>query len=147
MPYNDLRAGRFSATGQVYHITTNTRNREPVFADLTKGRIVVRHLMALEREGTASTLCYVVMPDHLHWLLSLERGELSDTVRILKGRISRTVGRPVWQPNFHDHAVRREEDLRAIARYIVANPVRAGLVARVGEYALWDAVWLGEVSG
>jgi putative transposase len=29
-----------------------------------------------------------------------------------------------------------------IARYIVANPLRAGLVAKVGDYALWDACWL-----
>ena len=34
------------------------------------------------------------------------------------------------------------EDLVGVARYIVANPVRAGLVNRVGEYPYWDAVWL-----
>ncbi|MFV3290267.1 transposase, partial [Pseudomonas sp. NY11955] len=29
-----------------------------------------------------------------------------------------------------------------VARYIVANPIRAGLVSRVGDYPHWDAVWL-----
>ena len=42
----------------------------------------------------------------------------------------------------HDRALRRDEDLLAVARYIVANPLRAGLVRRVGDYPLWDAVWL-----
>jgi REP element-mobilizing transposase RayT len=48
----------------------------------------------------------------------------------------------VWQKGYHDRAVRREDDLQSIARYVVANPLRAGLVRRVGDYPLWDAVWL-----
>jgi len=32
--------------------------------------------------------------------------------------------------------------VQATARYIVANPLRAGLVERLGDYPLWDAVWL-----
>jgi putative transposase len=48
----------------------------------------------------------------------------------------------LWQKGYHDRAIRREEDLLAVARYIVANPLRAGLVKRVGDYPLWDAVWL-----
>lgn len=51
-------------------------------------------------------------------------------------------GRKIWQAGFHDHAVRREEDLAGIARYIVANPLRAGLVDAIGDYPLWDALWL-----
>jgi hypothetical protein len=35
-----------------------------------------------------------------------------------------------------------EEDLAQIARYVVLNPVRAGLVRRVGDYPHWDAAWL-----
>jgi putative transposase len=87
-------------------------------------------------------LGFVVMPDHLHWLLLLRRGELSDVVRRLKGRSARFIGHPLWQPNFYDHAIRADEDLRAIARYIVANPLRAGLVKCLGDYPHWDAVWL-----
>ena len=41
-----------------------------------------------------------------------------------------------------NHAVRVEEDVRQIARYIVANPLRAGLVRDLGEYSLWDCAWL-----
>ncbi len=74
-------------------------------------------------------------------------------MRGLKGRSARRLGQvggvaaPVWQRGFHDHAVRREETLRDIARYIVANPLRRGLVHTVGDYSLWDAVWVGRDAG
>jgi hypothetical protein len=48
----------------------------------------------------------------------------------------------LWQPGFHDHAVRAEEDLRALARYVIQNPVRAGLATSVRQYPHWDAVWV-----
>jgi hypothetical protein len=46
----------------------------------------------------------------------------------------RTLRRP-HQDGFYDHVLRREEDSLAIAAYIVANPVRAGLVKSVTEYS------------
>ncbi|GGY09626.1 hypothetical protein GCM10007160_41190 [Litchfieldella qijiaojingensis] len=48
----------------------------------------------------------------------------------------------IWQRGYHDRAIRDEEDIRAVARYIVANPLRAGLVNDIGQYPLWDAKWL-----
>lgn len=144
MSYSDLRKGRFSQTGLVYHITTVTQNRSPHFSSLVNGRKVVQQLMALHAEGRAQTLCYVVMPDHLHWLMVLHEGALPAAVRLLKGRSAHAIGHAIWQPNYFDHAIRQDEDLRQIARYIVANPIRAGLVARVGDYSLWDAAWLDE---
>jgi len=49
---------------------------------------------------------------------------------------------PVWQKGYYDHALRDEENLAAVARYIVANPLRAGLARNVADYPLWDAVWI-----
>jgi len=142
MPYNDLRKGRASQAGTVYHITTVTQNRTPYFEALDNGRKVVQQLMALQEQGMAETLCYVLMPDHLHWLMILHDGTLSDVVRLLKGRSAHAVGQAIWQANYYDHAVRQEEDLQKLARYIVANPLRANLVSQLGAYSLWDAVWL-----
>ena len=90
----------------------------------------------------ADTLCFVLMPDHLHWLLQLREGNLPFVMQRLKGRTSHALGGELWQPNYHDHALREEEDVREIARYIVANPLRAGLVRNLADYPLWDAVWL-----
>ena len=66
----------------------------------------------------------------------------------IKGRSAISINRvfgnqgQLWQKGFHDRAIRKEEDLQAIARYVVANPLRAGLVNKIGDYPLWDAIWL-----
>lgn len=143
-----LRTGRYSAPGQVYLITTVVRNREPVFTDHRRGRLVVDALRTAEQEGLAISLAWVVMPDHLHWLFELKDSTLPYLMARTKSRITlalnRAIGRegPLWQHGFHDRALRREEDLQAVARYIVANPLRTGLVKKIGDYSLWDAVWL-----
>jgi hypothetical protein len=49
---------------------------------------------------------------------------------------------PVWQKTFHDAGLREDDDVKAAARYLVANPVRAGLAECVGDYPYWNAVWL-----
>ena len=143
-----LRQGRFSEVGQIYVLTTNTYGREAHFADWRVGRLVVRELIRTEQEGWLQSLAWVVMPDHFHWLVQLRRGTLATVVRRTKSRsaqaVNRATGRTgaLWQQGFHDRAIRRDEDLLAVARYIVLNPVRAGLVSRVGDYPLWDAVWV-----
>jgi REP element-mobilizing transposase RayT len=143
MPYTDLRKGRFSHPGMVYHLTTVTKNRTPYFNDLVNGRKIVQQLMELQEDETAETLCFVLMPDHLHWLMVLRKGTLSQVMRLLKGRSAHAIGKgAIWQANYYDHAIRQEEDLREIARYIVANPLRAGLVEKINDYSLWDAVWV-----
>jgi len=97
----------------------------------------------MDADGRAETLAFCVMPDHVHWLVRLMPGsDLSGLVGRVKGSSSRAIPLLRWQRGFHDHAVRDDERLRALARYIVANPVRAGVVQRVGEYPHWDAVWL-----
>jgi REP element-mobilizing transposase RayT len=144
MTYNDLRKGRVSQPGMTYHVTAVTLSRTPFFTSLENGRKVVRELMVLQAEGRAETLCYVLMPDHLHWLMVLHEGTLSDAVKLLKGRSAHAIGEPVWQANYYDHAVRGDDDLRKIARYIVDNPLRANLVERIGDYPLWDAAWMDE---
>ncbi len=143
----ELRKGRVSIRNHVYLVTTATFRRTPLFTDVTNARIVVNALRFAEQREWAQTLAYVLMPDHLHWLLALGgRKSLSQLVHAIKSftatRISGKDGRPVWQGGFHDHAVRRNEDVRAIARYVIANPLRAGLVERFGDYPWWDAVWM-----
>ncbi len=138
-----LRLGRISLPGQVYVLTMVTRNRQSVFRDFACARTVVRVLREHDRRGVARTLCFVVMPDHVHWMMELGTVcDLGEAVRTLKSLVSRRIGRPVFQKGFYDHAVRDDEDLRTLARYLVANPVRAGLVERVNDYPHWDAVWL-----
>jgi REP element-mobilizing transposase RayT len=99
-------------------------------------------------QGLATSLAWVVMPDHFHWLFELKAGTLDALIQRIKARSSRAINRqrashePVWQAGFHDKALRTEEDLVKLARYTIYNPVRAGLVRRVADYSLWDAIWV-----
>mgnify|MGYP001814556924 CR=1 FL=1 len=149
MPYSDLNRGRFSSRNQICSITTVTRNRVPVFSDFSTARLLVADLRRLHDTSQVRSLAWVVMPDHLHWLFQLvgERS-LSRVIADLKGRTSRHIGARlgrrggIWQRAYYDRGVRSEEDIRGIANYIVANPLRAGLVERVGDYPHWDCVRL-----
>ncbi|WP_077231309.1 REP-associated tyrosine transposase [Methyloversatilis thermotolerans] len=138
-----LRIGRTSIAGCAYLITTVTRNRLPFFLDLRTARVVIRVMREADNRGDARTLAYVLMPDHLHWLMVLgENRSLSRVVQSVKASSARKVGTALWQRGFHDRAVRKENDLLHMARYVVANPLRKGLVDHVGGYSHWDAVWL-----
>ena len=116
MPYSDLLRGRASLGGQIYLVTTVTRDRARLFTNLYLGRIVVRVLHDPATTACATTLAYVVMPDHLHWPLQLHSGsDLSEVVWAVKGRSSFEINRArgvrsrVWQPKFHDRALRSDE--------------------------------------
>jgi REP element-mobilizing transposase RayT len=143
-----MRIGRFSEPGRIYLLTTTVYNRLPLFRDFGLGRLLVAELRAAHDQGWVSSLAWVVMPDHLHWLVELHERSLDELMRRIKsnsGRlINRRLGRegPLWQDGYHDRALRTDEDLQVAARYVVANPLRAGLVGRLGDYPHWDAVWL-----
>lgn len=49
---------------------------------------------------------------------------------------------PLWQKGYHDRALRIEDSVLQAAWYVVANLLRAGLVASLAHYPLWDAQWL-----
>lgn len=144
-----LRNGRASICNTAYLITTTTQNREPLFSHFPAACSAARCFddAALLRES--GMLAWVLMPDHAHWLLQLgEADNLGDVIGRLKSASSRHTNRTLnrtgslWSKAFHDHALREEEDLQAVARYIVANPLRAGLAKRIGDYPFWNAIWL-----
>ncbi len=145
----DLRIGRFSEPGRAYLVTTVVAGRRPIFTDLYQARAFIRALRATQEARLGTWLAWVLMPDHFHGLVSLSgEGDLATLMRELKGASARELNQRLgrrgrlWQPSFYDHALRLEEDRVAAARYIVANPLRAGLVRHCGDYPHWDSVWL-----
>ncbi len=142
-----LRKGRVSICGQVYLLTAVTHERRPVFSDFINARLLIRSMQEQHDAGRVESLAFAVLPDHVHWLVLLKAGTLSTLLKGVKGASARRINShagfegPLWQTGYHDHALRRDEDLREAARYLIANPVRAGLVERVMDYPHWDAVW------
>jgi putative transposase len=144
-----LRRGRVSMTGQAYLVTFTTFDRIRWFADVHAARCASRSLADARGWRDSKLLAWVLMPDHWHGLVSLGDGDslpgLINRIKSHSARIVRSecgMQERVWADGFHDHALRSEEDLVDVARYIVLNPFRAGLVGRIGDYPYWDAIWL-----
>ena len=147
--YQALRRGRCCEPGQVYLVTTVTHQRQRIFLDWTSASLACSILSDERDWSDARLLCWVLMPDHWHGLIELgSRESLADLLRRGKGKSARAIniasGRtgPVWMPGFQDRALRREESVVEAAGYLVANPLRAGLVDRLGDYPYWDSIWL-----
>lgn len=90
-------------------------------------------------------LAGVVMPNHVHLLLRMYEGyPLGELVESWKSFTSRRfvvdealAYRPHWQRGYWDRFIRNEAHLCDVLRYIAYNPVKAGLVERVGEWAFF----------
>ena len=135
------------ADGHVFFITIATAFRGPWFE---RSPSLAGHLegiiedTAAERDALLYAWC--IMPEHCHLLV--QDYNLVAFVRLVKGRttpMARHIlprGVPLWQKSFYDHAVRRDESLCAIARYVFENPVRRGIAASPGSYR-WSGsnVW------
>jgi putative transposase len=139
---NVLRKRRHSKIGHSYHVVLSTQNNQAAFIDFYIARKIVQALLESDNNNLSHTLAYVVMPDHIHWLFELKAESLSKHVQRVKSKLSRSISMKIWQKGFYDHGIRSDESLIRTARYIVANPLRAGLVNKIGDYPHWDSVWL-----
>jgi REP element-mobilizing transposase RayT len=80
------------------------------------------------------------MPDHLHLLVygtspDADLPAFMIHFKKLTGfEHMRRLKRPLWQKRYHDRILRDDESTEAVARYILANPIRAGLARDVGEF-------------
>jgi len=89
---------------------------------------------------------YVVMPNHVHVLFSVDDGQsLGQIVQFLKGGFSHALGvagfkmKAVWQPGYYDHRVRDAGECLRIRNYIRSNPVRRGLADSPEGYSFSSA--------
>lgn len=140
--YSELRKGRYSQENYFYHLVFSTQKRQPIFSDFNKSRYLINLLKQTQQEGFIDNKAFVIMPDHIHWLFQLKQGNVSSLIQRVKSFYTKFEGRSVWNKGFYDHALRNDESLIKVARYIVANPLRAGLVDQIGDYPHWDSVWL-----
>ena len=89
--YRALRRGRVSLPGQCYSVTSVTAGRRPIFAELFPARAVVTGFRELEQQQICRTLAFVVMPDHVHWLVELDATPLDRVMQLFKSRSARRI--------------------------------------------------------
>jgi putative transposase len=125
-----------------YFISTQTYGRRSLFQVEKYAVLMVDVLKHYDGSGYLLH-AYVVMPDHLHVLLTpIEAIEKS--VQLIKGGFSFRIKREhgmngeIWQPGFTDHRIRDSEDWERHLEYIRKNPVEARLVE---DSVLYE--WMG----
>ncbi len=141
----------YNESTYVYYITICTHNKQHYFTNIEITKII-KDEIEYRMINEIKLYCYCIMPDHVHMLLSLTenytkkdigklavKGTLQNWVSAFKRYTSRITNqlfeiKPLWQKNFHDHIVRKEESLLKIAKYIIENPVRKGMVSEWEEY-------------
>ena len=125
---------------QRYFLTTCTAFRRPLFdsADIVEP-VLSRILQTCELFGM-ELIAYCFMPDHLHLLVGAnsEDADMRAFVKRFKQltgfAYKKTHTSPLWQPGYHDRILRDDEATEAAVRYVLGNPIRAGLSRTIGEY-------------
>jgi putative transposase len=147
--YASLRKGRASVAGQIYLVTFTTATRARLFEDHDLARLAALAMTDRRLWYRSRLLAWVLMPDHWHGLVELgAMDSLSIIVQKIKSNSARRVRAEypttgaVWEKGFHDRAIRMESTIKPAARYIVSNPIRAGLADHPGDYPYWNTVWL-----
>ena len=150
---NRLESYDYSRFG-VYFLTFCTKNRKCIlsrivgggvldapYPDLTKmGRIVEKRIQSMnEVYGDIKTTKYVIMPNHVHLLVSVQpesegygpsgtpaptNALIPQYISTLKRMCNKEIGENIWQRSFHDHVIRGEKDFQMIWQYIDTNPAR-----------------------
>ena len=123
-----------------YSLTFCTRDRARLFT-MTESVCLVRSqiLRAAESESFNVT-AYCFMPDHLHLVVEGGRddSDLKAFVKLAKQlsgfHYKQKTGNGLWQRYSFEHVLRDSEDLALKVRYVLDNPVRAGLVAAPADY-------------
>ena len=146
----DMRVASTSPTaGQIHHVVVATRRRQRYFEPFASACAAARAFTDPRALGDARLLAWVLMPDHAHWLLQCgPRDPLPLLVSRMKARSGNAVNRlrgesrPVWASSHEGRALGRDEDAAGVSRFIIANPLRAGLARTLADYPFWDAAWL-----
>ena len=85
------------------------------------------------------------MPDHLHLVVTAQtdRADLNRFMRLAKQMsgyaYEQSRGSKLWQTGYHERVLRADEDSLIVIAYMVANPIRAGLVSRAEDWPYWGA--------
>lgn len=111
----------------------------PIFRKDSRTRLMIDTMLDYHDAGKYSLHEFVVMPDHIHVLLTPDTTiSLERAVQFIKGGFSHRLGKiermQVWQPSFTNHRIHDAEDYDRHRSYIQSNPVRAKLVTELGAY-------------
>jgi putative transposase len=124
---------------RIFFVTTVTWKRTPLFRSPRTAELMMNVLEYYRDQKKYDLHEFVVMPDHLHLLITPTRDiSLERAMQLIKGGFSYRLGKAkrglVWQESFTNHRIRDEQDYAHHTEYIRVNPVRARLAERPESY-------------
>jgi putative transposase len=140
-----MKPTRLMSPPGTYFVTTTTFQRRRFFIVESYARLFLKTLYRYRREGRFQLHAFVLMPDHVHLLITPARDvTIERAMQIIKGGYSHAVGqeisrREIWQKGFTDHRIRDAADYEGHRVYIHHNPVEAKLVLDPSEYRYCSA--------
>ena len=142
-----MRTGRperlrgFSYTGfHRYSLTFCTLDRVPLFTTRDVVDPVKSQILRAASERAFDVIAYCFMPDHVHIVVAgvSEHSDLKAFLKLAKQLsgygYKKQTGRRLWQPYPYEHVLRDDESLARTIRYVLENPVRAGMVRDPRDY-------------
>jgi putative transposase len=131
---------RIEFPGAIYHITSRGNARQPIFKDDKDREAFLEALWRVVARYNWLCHAYCLMDNHYHLLIETPEGNLSHGMRQLNGIYTQRFNRKhimvghVFQGRFKAILVDKENYLLELCRYVVLNPVRAGMVKTPGKY-------------
>ena len=118
-----------TATEGTFFTTAITYNRRRIFQVARNANLFIDTLQRYRAAGAFKLHAFVVMPDHVHLLLTPQGKTISQVMNLIKGGFSRRMESklPVWQRGFADHLVLDRQHFESRRNYIHENPIRANL--------------------
>lgn len=148
-----VRPLRIEFPGALYHVTARGDRREPIFEDDEDRRVFLSTLAEVVERCNWICHAYCLMTNHYHLVVATPDANISKGMRQLNGVFTQASNRRhgrvghLFQGRFKGILVDKEGYLLELTRYVVLNPVRAGMVAQTGQWP-WSSyrAMVGEVA-
>ena len=145
------RKPRIHFAGALYHVILRGNDRQDIFFQPSDRRLWETILKASMERYQSSIHCFCWMTNHLHMVIQVDEKPLAATIRYAASQYSRKINLfqrrsgHLFERRHRAILVREDAYLKGLVRYIHHNPVRAGMVAKPGEYR-WSshAIYTGE---
>lgn len=131
---------RIEFPGAVYHVTSRGNAQADIFVEDRDRELFLKILGQVVRRSNWLCHAYCLMDNHYHLLVETPEGNLSAGMRQLNGVYTQAYNRTherdghVFKGRFKAVLVEKESHLLELCRYIVLNPVRAGMVKRPEDH-------------
>lgn len=132
-----------------YFITICTHNKQNLFnlnnESAVQNQIITKWLSELENKFKTEIDYYVIMPDHIHFILIINPTErhtgrslpdmmqwfktmtTNEYIKLVKNNILKPFDKKLWQKSYYEHIIRNDQDYIQTVEYIINNPLKYSL--------------------